>query len=157
MRSFCKNELHDINNENEIVQINHSFTKLKGSVRGMHYQLPPHSEVKIVRCLKGSVLDVIVDLRKGSPTFLKHHGELLSQDNIKMMYIPEGFAHGFQTLEEDCELLYLHSEFYTPSSESAIRYDDPLVGIEWPLPVSDISERDKNHALLSNDFSGIEI
>jgi len=156
-RIFCKKELSTIGLKKEIVQINHSLTVQKGALRGMHFQYSPKAEIKIVRCLRGSVFDVIVDLREGSPTFLKWHGEVLSVENMKMMYVPEGFAHGFQTLEENSELLYLHTEFYSPGSEGAIRFDDPMVGIEWPLDVTDISEKDKKYAFLKNEFQGIKI
>ena len=156
-RVFCQNELLNILHGKNIVQINHSLTKQKGAFRGMHSQYPPKAEIKIVKCLRGSVFDVIIDLRKGSPTFLKWHEEILSSENMKMMYIPEGFAHGFQTLEENCELLYLHTEFYSPKHEGGVRYNDPKVGIKWPLEVRDISERDKKHPLLAEDFQGIEI
>lgn len=156
-RIFCKKELSTIGIEKEIVQINHSLTVKKGTLRGMHFQYPPKAEIKMVRCLRGSVFDVIVDLREGSSGFLCWHGEILSAENMKMMYVPEGFAHGFQTIEENCELLYLHTEFYSPASEGAIRFDDPIIGIEWPLDVTDISEKDKKYALLKNEFQGIKI
>ena len=156
-RVFCQQELQHILHNKNIVQINHSLTRQKGAIRGMHFQKPPQAEIKMVKCLHGSVVDVIVDLRKGSPTFLKWHGEVLSVKNMKMMFIPEGFAHGFQTLEDDSELLYMHTEFYSPGSEAAIRFDDPMVGIDWPMEVTDISERDKKHVLLDNEFKGIVI
>jgi len=154
-RVFCKQELQSILHGKNIVQVNHSMTRQKGAIRGMHFQLPPMAEIKMVKCLHGSVFDVIVDLRKLSSTFGKWHGEILSSDNMKMMYIPEGFAHGFQTLEQDCELIYLHTEFYSPEHEGGVRYNDPKIGIKWPLETTDISERDKNHPLLGEDFSGI--
>lgn len=111
-RTYCKNEFAAIGHTAEWVQMNHSFTKDKGAIRGMHYQLPPFSEIKMVRCIAGAVYDVIVDLRKDSPTFLQWYGTELSAANKKMLYIPEGFAHGFQTLQNDCELIYHHSQFY---------------------------------------------
>jgi len=156
-RVFCQQELQHILHNKNIVQINHSITKQKGAIRGMHFQYPPKAEIKMVKCLRGSVFDVIIDLRKGSPTFLKWHGETLSYENMRMLYIPEGFAHGFQTLEENSELLYLHTEFYSPEHEGGVRYDDPKVGIKWPSKVTDISEKDKKHALLKNEFQGIKI
>ncbi|MBW2569884.1 MAG: dTDP-4-dehydrorhamnose 3,5-epimerase [Deltaproteobacteria bacterium] len=156
-RVFCQNELRNILHDKNIVQINHSITRQKGAIRGMHFQRPPKVEIKMVKCLCGSVFDVIIDLRKASSTFLKWHGEKLSAENMKMMYVPEGFAHGFQALEENTELLYLHTEFYSPENEGALRYDDPKIGIKWSLEVADISERDKNHPLLAEDFQGIEI
>lgn len=155
-RVFCQQELQHILHNKNIVQINHSLTRQKGAIRGMHFQKPPKAEIKMVKCLRGSVFDVIIDLRKGSPTFLKLHGETLSSENMKMLYIPEGFAHGFQTLEENSELLYLHTEFYNPEHEGGVRYDDPKVGIKWPLKVTDISKRDRYHPLLGEDFLGIE-
>lgn len=154
-RVFCQHELQNILHDKNIVQINHSLTRQKGAIRGMHFQRPPKAEIKIVKCLRGSVFDVIIDLRHNSPTLLQWHGEILSAENMKMMYIPEGFAHGFQILEENTELLYFHTEFYSPENEGAVRYDDPFVNIQWPLEVTDISEKDRNHPLLSQDFEGI--
>ena len=116
-RVFCKQELQSILEGKNIVQINHSLTRQKGAIRGMHFQYPPKAEAKMVKCMHDSVFDVIIDLRQGSSTFLKWHGEILSAENMKMLYIPEGFAHGFQTLEENCVLLYLHTEFYSPEYE----------------------------------------
>lgn len=154
-RVFCQHELQSVLHGKNIVQINHSMTRQKGAIRGMHFQWPPKAEIKMVKCLHGSVFDVMVDLRQGSSTFLKWYGEILSAENMKMMYVPEGFAHGFQTVEENCELLYLHTEFYSPEHEGGVRYDDPKVGIKWPLEITDVSERDQNHQLLSRDFKGI--
>jgi dTDP-4-dehydrorhamnose 3,5-epimerase len=154
-RVFCRQELWNILHGKNIVQINHSLTPQKGALRGMHFQYSPKSEIKMVKCLRGSVFDVMIDLRRGSSTFLKWHGEVLSAENMKMMYLPEGFAHGFQTLEENCELLYLHTEFYSPEDEGGVRYNDPLINISWPLEVTDISKKDKNYSLLSKDFEGL--
>ena len=154
-RVFCQHELQSVLHGKNIVQINHSMTRQKGAIRGMHFQWPPKAEIKMVKCLHGSVFDVMVDLRQGSSTFLKWYGEILSAENMKMMYVPEGFAHGFQTVEENCELLYLHTEFYSPEHEGGVRYDDPKVGIKWPLEITDVSESDQNHQLLSRDFKGI--
>lgn len=156
-RLFCQNELEVIRPNIIIRQINHSLTKQKGSIRGMHFQTPPHCEMKIIRCLKGKVFDVAIDLRKGSKTFLKWHAEILSDQNLKSIVIPEGFAHGFQTLEDNCELLYLHSAFYCKEAEGAINYADTRLNIAWPLEFTDISERDKNHPFISEDFEGMEI
>lgn len=147
-RLFCARELAEIGLDKPIAQINHSLTRTKGTIRGMHFQLPPHAEIKIVRCLRGACFDVAVDLREDSPTYLRWHGERLTDKNNRALLIPEGFAHGFQTLEPDTELLYFHTEFYTPDCEGGVRYDDPAIGIKWPLPVCDVSERDKNHPLL---------
>ena len=154
-RIFCKRELKEIGLTKDIAQINHSITIQKGAVRGMHFQYPPKAEIKIVKCLRGSVFDVIVDLRKRSPTFLKWHGETLSAENMKMMYAPEGFAHGFQSLEENCELLYLHTEFYCPAYEGGLHVNDPSLGIVWPIEMRDISERDRTHPFIGPDFEGI--
>lgn len=154
-RTYCKNEFEAIGHSKEWVQMNHSFTKEKGTVRGMHFQHPPFSEIKMVRCIAGAVLDVIVDIRKDSPTFLQHMAVELSAVNKKMIYIPEGFAHGFQTLEDNTELIYHHSEFYKPGVEGGLRYDDPMLDIHWPLAVKDISNRDRNHLLLDENFKGV--
>jgi dTDP-4-dehydrorhamnose 3,5-epimerase len=154
-RLFCQKELGSLHNNESIDQINHSVTVEKGSMRGLHFQHPPHAEIKMVRCIKGSVFDVMVDLRENSPTFMQWHGEVLSQDNLRMIYIPKGFAHGFQSLEGNCELLYLHSGFYEPKTESGIRYNDPTIGIEWPREISVISERDKCLPLLTAEFKGL--
>lgn len=154
-RTYCKNEFQQIGHEKEWVQLNHSFTSLKGSVRGMHYQLAPYSEIKMVRCIAGAVYDVIIDLRKASPTFLQWFGMELSAENKKMLYIPEGFAHGFQALADNCELLYHHTEFYTPAAEAGIRYNDPAIHIQWPLALTEISERDAQHPLLDAHFKGV--
>ncbi len=135
--------------------MNHSFTKTRGSIRGMHFQYPPHSEVKLVRCIAGTVLDIIVDLRQGSATFLQWFGTELSASNKQMLYIPKGFAHGFQTLTDDCELLYQHSTIYQPGAEGGLRYNDPYLRIEWPIPVTVISERDKNHPVIDGGFTGV--
>ena len=154
-RTYCKNEFAAIGHTAEWVQMNHSFTKDKGAIRGMHYQLPPFSEIKMVRCIAGAVNDVIIDLRKNSPTFLQWFAVELSAQNKKMLYIPEGFAHGFQTLQNDCELIYHHSQFYTPGAEGGIQFDDPKLNISWPLPVTNISERDNRHPLLDENFKGL--
>lgn len=153
-RTYCKNEFTQIGHEAEWVQMNHSFTRQKGTLRGMHYQLPPHSEIKLVRCIAGAVYDVIIDLRKDSATFLNHFGVELSAANKKMIYIPEGFAHGFQTLTDDCELVYSHSQFYTPGSEAGLHYNDPKININWPLPVTSISAKDNMLSTIDSNFKG---
>lgn len=145
MRSYCKNEFAPIRHAAEWVQMNHSFTAKKGTVRGLHFQREPHAEIKLVRCIAGSVYDVIVDLRKDSATYLQWYGDILSAENKKMMYVPEGFAHGFQALSDDAELLYNHSEFYNAAFESGILYNDPKINIQWPLPITEISDRDNSH------------
>ena len=152
---FCQQELGQLLERRSIVQINHSLTVRKGTIRGLHFQSPPKAEKKFVRCLRGSVFDVAVDLRYGSPTFLKWHGERLSEENMKTMYVPEGFAHGFQTLDENTELMYLHTEYYSPEHEGAVRYDEPMISIAWPLESTDISDRDRSHELLRDGFKGI--
>lgn len=154
-RIFCRQELQQIGHHKKIVQINHSLTRKKGALRGMHFQHPPKAEIKIVKCLRGSVFDVIIDLRRNSPTLLQWHGEILSAENMKMMYVPEGFAHGFQTLEENTELFYMHTESYSPEHEGGVRYNDPKIGIKWPLEATGVSERDKNHQLLPSGFAGL--
>ena len=140
-----------------IVQINHTMTSARGTVRGMHFQLPPHAEDKLVTCLSGAVFDVAVDLRAGSPTFLAWHGERLSAHNRFALLIPKGFAHGFQALTDDCELLYLHSAAHEPAAEGALNATDPALGIDWPMPITGLSASDKAHPLLAPDFAGIRL
>ncbi len=154
-RYFCKNEFASIGHTKEWVQMNHSFTSRKGSLRGMHFQLSPFSEIKLVYCISGSVFDVIVDLRKNSKTFLQWFGAELSASNRRMMYIPDGFAHGFQCLEDNCGLLYHHTEYYQPNVEGGIKYNDPELNIQWPLDVTTISARDMTHPYLDKNFKGI--
>jgi dTDP-4-dehydrorhamnose 3,5-epimerase len=154
-RIFCKEELKEIGHNKEIVNINHSITKKKGTIRGMHFQYPPKAEVKIVKCIKGSIFDVAIDLRKKSSTLFHWYGEILSASNMKILYIPEAFAHGFQALEDEVEIIYFVTEFYTPDKEGTIKYNDPKIKINWPLDVTDISEKDKQIKLLNNDFFGI--
>jgi len=154
-RTYCKNEFATIGHEKEWVQMNHSFTAAKGTVRGMHFQHPPFSEIKMVRCVAGAVLDVIVDIRKNSPTFLQHVTVELSAANKQMIYIPAGFAHGFQTLADDTELIYHHSEYYQPGVEGGLRFNDNALNIQWPWPAINVSERDNNHPLLDEQFKGI--
>lgn len=154
-RTFCKNEFEKIGHTKEFVQMNQSWNLQKGTVRGMHYQVPPYREVKVVRCVRGKVLDVVVDIRKGSPTFLQHLAVELSEENKFALYIPEGFAHGFQTLEDNTELIYMHTEYFTPNADRGLNYADPQLAIRWPLPVSKISEKDKNHSYMDSQFEGI--
>ncbi|ATX78644.1 dTDP-4-dehydrorhamnose 3,5-epimerase [Mariprofundus aestuarium] len=156
IRLFCEEELSSLLDGRKIVQINRSLTCKPGAIRGLHYQHPPHAEMKMVRCLKGRVWDVAVDLRRGSPTFLHYHAQELSVENNEMMIIPEGCAHGFQILEADSELLYLHTAAYAPDAEGGLRYDDLLLSINWPLPVSELSSRDQSHSLLSEHFQGLD-
>jgi dTDP-4-dehydrorhamnose 3,5-epimerase len=154
-RLFCKNEFDKINFHKEFVQENLTLTKAKGTFRGLHYQVSPHSEAKLVRCISGKVHDVVIDLRKNSKTFLKSYALGLDSSKLNMILIPEGFAHGFQTLTDNCMMLYLHSNFYNASFERGIRFDDRAINIELPLSVTDISERDKNHPLIQKEFEGI--
>lgn len=156
-RLFCEQELKVLLDSRHIAQINHSQTRQRGSVRGLHFQYSPYAEIKLITCLRGVVFDVAVDIRAGSPTFLQWFGLELSAENGEMILIPEGCAHGFQTLSDDAELLYLHTAPYSPESEGGLHYADPRLGIAWPLPLADISPRDQNHALLSAGFSGIAV
>ncbi|RNC68883.1 MAG: dTDP-4-dehydrorhamnose 3,5-epimerase [Desulfuromonadales bacterium] len=156
-RAFCHQELAPIIGNRQIEQINLSRTASVGAIRGMHFQRAPHAEMKLIRCLKGKVWDVALDMRKDSDTFLQWHAIELSAENSKMLVIPEGCAHGFQVLEPESELLYLHTASYSPESEVGVRFDDPLISINWPLPVSDISNRDKSHPFLQSCDSGLII
>jgi len=154
-RLYCERELAAVIADRHIVQINHSRTLAVGAVRGLHYQLAPHAEMKLVRCIRGRVWDVAVDLRAESPTFLQWHAVELTPGNARMLIVPEGCAHGFQVLEADSELVYLHTASYVPEWEAGARWDDPRLGIAWPLPVTDVSERDRRHPCLTPEFSGI--
>jgi len=157
VRFYCENDLSAAIGERRIVQINLSRTHAVGAVRGLHFQRPPHAEMKLIRCLKGKVWDVAVDLRAGSSTFMQWHAEELSPENARMVVIPEGCAHGFQVLEEDSELLYLHTALYAPEFEGGTLFSDPRLNISWPIPVADISERDRKHPLMTPDFSGLKV
>jgi dTDP-4-dehydrorhamnose 3,5-epimerase len=154
-RVYCAEEFNAAGVTKPITQINHTCTRRKGAVRGLHFQYPPHAETKLVSCMKGEVLDVAVDLRRGSPTFLKWHGEILSAANRRSLLIPEGYAHGFQALTEDCELIYLHTAAYHPEAEGALNVTDTGLNIAWRLPLDDLSERDRNHPFIGSDFQGI--
>lgn len=154
-RYFCKNEFKTILNK-EFVQMNHSINKEKGTLRGLHYQKSPHSEAKLIRCIRGSILDVFVDLRKNSATFLQWGSQKLTEENHEMIFLPEGIAHGFITLEDNTHLNYHHTEFYNPNAEGGFRYDDPTLNIDWEIAPSIISERDKKHPFIEN-FKGIEL
>ena len=157
VRSYCDAALEEAGVIKSIKQINHSFTKTVGSIRGMHYQDSPHAEIKMVRCIAGEIFDVVIDLRKGSDTFLQWHGEYLNAENFKMMIIPEGFAHGFQIMKQNTELLYLHAASYTPEAEIGVLFNDEKIGIKWPLPVTDISDRDLKHEIMTKEFKGLNI
>lgn len=154
-RFFCAEELLEAGLCKPIVQINRSLTKKMGTVRGMHFQYPPHAETKIVSCLRGEIFDVAVDIRADSATFLRWHGERLSAENCKSLLIPEGFAHGFQTLTDECELLYFHTAPYTPKAEGALNARDPQLGISWPETIAEMSDRDRSHPFLNGDFAGV--
>ncbi|NCD41479.1 MAG: dTDP-4-keto-6-deoxy-D-glucose epimerase [Bacteroidia bacterium] len=156
-RLFCAEELASAGWTKPIAQINHTITPKIGTVRGMHFQQPPYSEMKLVTCLRGDIFDVAVDLRQGSPTFLSWHGEILSSANNKAMLIPEGFAHGFQTLTDDVELLYCHSAPYAAEFEGGMQPTDSLLGIIWPIPIAMLSKRDSGHPLLTDSFKGIPV
>jgi len=156
-RMFCGDELKPIIGQRSIMQINHTLTEKAGTVRGMHFQHPPHAEMKLVSCLRGKVFDVAVDLRKGSPTFLNWHAEVLTETNHKTFVIPEGFAHGFQTLTDDCELLYLHTAAYAPDAEVGLNALDPRLAIAWPMPIAERSARDQQHAMLTPEFMGLSL
>ena len=156
-RMFCTDELRAIIGPRTVVQINRTYTAKRGAVRGLHFQYAPHAEMKLVSCLKGEIFDVAVDVRRGHPSFLRHHGEILSGDNRKTLVIPEGFAHGFQALTDDCEMLYFHTAPYAPESEGALNAIDPRLAICWPLPITEQSPRDSGHPMLTADFTGVAL
>lgn len=155
VRIFCEAEYAELSPNLHWTQANISKTLKKGTVRGMHFQFPPAAEIKLIRCLRGRVFDVAVDLRANSPTFLHWHGVELSEENPVQFLIPQGFAHGFQTLTDDAQLLYLHTAPWSRQHEGAVRYNDPALSITWPLPVTTISEKDRNAQLLDKKFEGI--
>lgn len=142
-RVWCQQELRQLGLNPRVAQINAAFTRQKGGLRGMHFQLAPHAEVKTVRCTLGALFDVILDLRPGSPTYKRWVGVELTGANRSMVYVPEGCAHGYQTLVDDTEMYYLTSEFYAPHATHGVRYDDPAFGIAWPLPVTSVSDADR--------------
>lgn len=156
-RLYCDEELRQIGLTKPIAQINQSLTHRRGAVRGLHFQHPPHAETKFVSCLRGEVFDVAVDLRQGSPTFLHWHAEILSVGNYKTLVIPEGFAHGFQTLTKDCEMLYFHTAAYQPGAECGLNAKDPRLNIRWPEAITELSPRDAMHPLVTEDFSGVAV
>jgi len=157
-RIFCAEEVAAASGTPfAVAQANHSMTARRGSVRGLHYQRPPNAERKFVSCLRGAVFDVVVDLRRGSPTFLRWHGEVLSRENGRALLVPEGCAHGFQTLEDDTELLYLHTRAYAAEAEGGLGALDPALAIAWPLPFADVSERDRGHPFLKPVFAGLDV
>jgi len=154
-RTFCQKEFSTIGFDKQIVQINHSVTQQKGTIRGLHYQLSPASETKIIRCIEGEIFDVMVDIREGSPTFMHSCGIKLSKKEFQLIFIPEGFAHGFQSLTDNVELFYFSSAFYSPEHERGLRFNDPALAIRWPLPLKAISQKDQNHPLIDKSFKGI--
>ena len=154
-RTFCEKEFTEHNLVQHFVQANHSGTHGKGVIRGMHFQHNPYCETKLVKCVQGAIFDVIVDVRKGSPTFLQSFGAGLTAENKRMMYVPAGFAHGFQSLSDYSEITYMVSSFYNKESEGGVRYDDPAVKIDWPLPVSLVSDKDLKISLIDENFTGV--
>ncbi len=149
-RAFCQNEFRAKGLKPFIAQVNIAFNYTKGTLRGMHFQYPPAAETKIVRCTRGSILDIIIDLRPESPTYLRHISIELSEENHRALYVPERFAHGYQVLRDNTETSYHVGEFYAPDAEGGLAYDDPKLQLRWPLPVTSISEKDKNWKLLGD-------
>lgn len=152
-RSYCKDEFKEYNLNTNAVQSNLSSNKKKGTLRGMHMQKQPFEESKLVRCTRGSIYDVIIDMRESSPTFKQWIGVELTAESFRMLYVPEGFAHGFITLEDNTDVAYQVTEFYTPGFEQCYRWDDPAFGIIWPIEPQVISPKDQEHALLSDDLA----
>ena len=147
-RSYCKREFESFGLNTNAVQTNVSYNKRKGTLRGMHMQLAPHEETKLVRCTRGAIYDVVIDMRPHSPSYRRWTGVVLSADNYRMLYVPEGFAHGFITLQDDTEVTYQVSAFYAPGAERCYRWDDPAFGIEWPIQPTLVSKKDSAHPLL---------
>lgn len=156
-RSFCAKELAPAGWPGGVAQANITHTLRKGTVRGLHFQHPPHAEAKLVRCLRGKIWDVAVDLRAESPTFLQWHAEMLSHDDLNALLIPQGCAHGFQSLTDEVDMLYLHSAAHAPGSEGGLHANDPRLAIAWPLPIGEMSARDRGFPLLTTDFKGIRL
>jgi len=156
-RLFCAEELAAAGWTRPLAQINHSLTRARGTVRGLHYQRAPHAEMKLVSCIRGEVWDVAVDLRAGSPTFLHWHGERLNAADGTALLIPAGFAHGFQALSDDAELIYCHSMAYAPAAEAGLHVRDVRLAIAWPLPVQALSPRDAGMPWLTPDFEGVKL
>ena len=155
-RLFCADELRPITSGKNVAQINRTVTTRAGAVRGLHFQYPPHAEIKLVSCIRGEVFDVAVDLRRNSPTFLRWHAQVLSADNRLTFAIPEGFAHGFQTLRDDCEMLYVHTAPYSPTHEGGVNAKDPRLDVRWPRTISESSERDASFPFLTSEFAGLD-
>ena len=156
-RLFCSEDLKAIGWTVPIVQINHTRTGSAGTVRGLHFQHTPHCEKKLVSCIRGAIFDVAVDVREGSKTYLQWYGRVLSADNNGALLVPEGFAHGFQTLEDDTEVVYCVSAPYVPDAEGGIRPLDNTIGVEWPAEIRDLSDRDRNHPLVADGFIGVSL
>lgn len=156
-RLFCEQEFAAIRPGLHFSQINLSHTAEEGSVRGMHFQLPPATEAKLVRCLAGRIFDVAVDVRAGSPTFLQWHATELTGDTDRALFIPEGFAHGFQTLTDNVQVLYMHTAPWTPATEAGLPHNDPSIGITWPRPITRVSDRDRSFLQVGSQFSGVEL
>lgn len=156
-RLFCADELADQMSNLSVEQINHTRTERCHTIRGMHFQHPPYAETKVVSCIRGRVFDVALDLRVGSPTYLTWHAEILTSDNHRSLLIPEGFAHGFQTLTDDCELIYLHTAPYSAEAEDGLNPLDPKLAIEWPAPAVSLSIRDRSQPYIENTFQGVKI
>lgn len=154
-RLFCAEELAAVGWLKPIAQINHTYTEKKGTVRGLHFQRPPRSEMKLVTCIRGEVWDVAVDVRVDSPTFLQWHAECLSANNGNALLIPEGFAHGFQAITDDVELIYCHSAAYCVEAEAGLNALDPKLAIPWKMAITELSERDKNHPFIETGFTGV--
>ena len=155
-RVFCGKEFGAAGLETRFVQVNNSLTGAKGTLRGLHYQLPPAAEVKVVRAIKGALWDVIVDLRPGSPTYLKWFGAELTDENRRMMCVPRGFGHGLVTPTDNVEAFYLISAFYAPEAERGLRFDDPAIGIKWPIPPREMSDKDRKWPDLDPEFHRFE-
>jgi dTDP-4-dehydrorhamnose 3,5-epimerase len=156
-RIFCLNELAAAGWTEPVVQINHSLTVLRGTVRGLHFQHPPHAEMKLVSCVRGEVWDVAVDIRSGTKTFLQWHAQRLSADNGHALLIPQGFAHGFQAMTDNAELIYCQSAIYAPETEAAINAADPRLAIAWPLPLAERSPRDSTIPFIDDQFGGVQL
>ncbi len=156
LESYNQKTYQDAGIELTFVQDNHSKS-VKGTLRGLHFQKGSKAQDKLIRCIAGEIFDVAVDIRKDSPTFGKWFGLHLSAENKKQLLVPKGFAHGFQTMQENCEMLYLHTDSYSPEDEAGLRYDEPRVGIQWPYEVADISDKDNNIPLLTSEFAGFNL
>jgi dTDP-4-dehydrorhamnose 3,5-epimerase len=156
-RMYCTDDLAEVLGSRTIVQVNRTLTRANATVRGLHYQVQPSAEAKLVSCLRGAIFDVAVDLRRNSPTLLRWHAETLSAENHRSLFVPEGFAHGFQTLGADCEVLYFTTAAHDPSAERGLHAQDPRVAIAWPLAIEQLSERDASHPALALDFDGIAV